>query len=78
MQAPTAALLAFPAPTRRSYSDLITGLKRMAVSAGRYSALRSRALPALDSRVRLRTVVPDCYCRGASPAKAAACCAGGT
>src|SRR5262249_36680258 len=47
-------------------------LKRIAVSVGRYRALRSRALPALDSRVRLRTLGPLRYLRGASPQAAAA------
>ena len=45
----------------------------MAVNAGRSSAFLSRALPALDSRVRFLTLVPDRYSRGARPAYAAAC-----
>src|SRR5262245_9740332 len=77
MHAPTAAIFALPAATSRSSSAWSRGFKRIAVSAGRYSALRSRALPALDSRVRFRTVVPERYCRGASPAEAAACSAEG-
>src|ERR671929_929254 len=72
MHAPTAAIFAFPAPTNRAYSALSRGLKRIAVRVGRYSALRSRALPALDSRVRLRTLTPERNSRGARPAAAAA------
>src|SRR5262245_21106213 len=72
MHAPTACIFGFPALTRRSTNPLSRGLKRMAVSVGRYSALRSRALPALDSRVRLLTEVPLRNSRGASPQDAAA------
>ena len=49
MHAPTAAIFAFPAATKRSNSALSSGLKRMPVSAGSYSAWRRRALPALDT-----------------------------
>src|SRR3954470_12121860 len=72
MQAPTACIFGLPAATSRSKNPLSRGLKRMAVSVGRYSALRSRALPAFDSRVRLRTEVPLRNSRGAKPQAAAA------
>src|SRR5262249_38987543 len=42
--APTACIRGWPAATRRPKKPLRRGLKRMAVSVGRYSALRSRAL----------------------------------
>jgi hypothetical protein len=50
MHAPTAAIRDLPAATSRSKKPPRSGLKRIAVSAGRYSTLRGRALPALDSR----------------------------
>src|SRR5262249_22442037 len=72
MQAPTACILGLPALTRRSKNPWRRGLKRIAVSVGKYRAWRSRALPALDSRVRFLTDVPLRCSRGASPAEAAA------
>jgi hypothetical protein len=52
-------------------------LNQIAVSVGRSRAWRSRALPALDSRVRLRTLVPLRYARGAKPQALVALAAGG-
>jgi hypothetical protein len=72
MQAPTACIFGFPAATSRSTNALRRGWNRIAVSVGRSSALRSRASPAWDSRVRLRTLVPLRHARGASPHAAAA------
>lgn len=68
MHAPRAAIRGLPAATGRSKNALTTGLNRIAVSVGSYSALRSRGLPALESRVRLRTVAPLRNSPGASPA----------
>ena len=72
MHAPTAAIRGFPAAVSRSKNPRRTGLNRIAVRVGRNSALRSRAFPALLSRVFFRTLVPDRNSRGASPAYAAA------
>jgi hypothetical protein len=60
--APTACLLLLPAATSRAKNPWRRELQRVAVSVGRYSALRSRALPALVSRLlldrRAATVLP--------------------
>jgi hypothetical protein len=71
MHAPMACIFGFPAPTSRSKNPLRTGLNRTAVCVGRNSAWRSRAFPAFDRRVRLRTLVPERNARGASPQAAA-------
>jgi hypothetical protein len=42
----------------------------MAEQVAMYRTLRTRLLPALLIRVRLRTLVPDSNCRGERPAKA--------
>lgn len=44
------------------------GLHRNAVTAGKWSASRSRALPIIDSRTRTRNELPLCRSRGTSPA----------
>lgn len=67
MHAPTACILGLPAATSRSKNPLRSGLNRTAVRVGRYSAFRSRAFPALLSRVRPRTLLPLLNSRGASP-----------
>jgi len=61
-----------PAAWRRAWTARIVGFQRSAVTAGKYSALRSRPGPIFDSRLRPRSV-PDSISRGTSPAKAAAC-----
>src|SRR5204862_4053168 len=72
MHAPTACIRGLPAATSRSKNALRTGLNRMAVSVGRYSAARSRALPAFDSRVCFLTDLPLVNSLGAGPQYAAA------
>src|SRR5262249_10763388 len=70
--APPACILGLPAATSRSKNARRTGLNRMALRVGRSSALRSLALPALESRVCLRTDSPLWNSLGASPQYAAA------
>src|SRR5262249_8706912 len=57
-------------PTPQLEGPWRRGLNRTAASVSRYSAWRSRALPALLSRVRRRTLEPQRNSRGASPADA--------
>src|SRR5882757_8889485 len=78
MHAPTACIFGFPAANSFSKNPLRTGLNRIAVRVGRYSAFRSRAFPALLSRVRPRTLDPLLNSRGDSPQYAAAAWADGT
>src|SRR5437762_603071 len=72
MHAPTACIRGLPAATGREKNALRTGLNRMAVGVGRYSAARGRALPAFDSRVCFLTDLPLVNSLGASPRYAAA------
>jgi hypothetical protein len=58
MHAPTACIVGFPAATSLSKNPLRAGLDRIAGRVGRSRAVRSRGLPAFDSRVRLRTDLP--------------------
>src|SRR5262245_55661647 len=66
MQAPAAVMRGLPAATTRSNSTRPSGLNRLAVTAGKNRASRSRALPARESRVRRRSLLPERYSRGAS------------
>jgi hypothetical protein len=72
MHAPMACIFGLPASTSRWKNLARTGLNRTAVWVGRNSAFRSRAFPALLSRVRFRTLAPLRNSRGASPQYAAA------
>ena len=57
---------------RRCPKAQMSGLHRNAAIAGQYSALRTRALPIFDRRVRPRTLRPDSWCFGVRPRYAAA------
>ena len=60
MHPPTARIFGLPAATSLPKNPPEEGVKAdRAHRVGRYSALRSRALPALVSRVRRRTVAPE-------------------
>src|SRR5262245_21312689 len=83
MHAPTACIFGFAPPSRLGSVSLRknaprSGLNLTAVWVGRNSALRSRAFPAFDSRVLLRTLVPLLNSRGDRPQYAAALSAEGS
>ena len=75
MHAPMACIFGMPAATSRAKKAARRGLNRTAVCVGKNSAFRSRAFPALLSRVFRRTLDPLLNSRGASPQYAAADCA---
>ncbi len=57
--APIISILLLPLADKRSPKARISGLKRSAVSAGKYKPFLNRDEPAFDRRERERTVVPD-------------------
>src|SRR5262245_37371278 len=67
MHAPTACIFAFPAATSRPKNPWRRRSNWIAVGVGRSRAVHSRALPASETRVRWRTLLPERYSRGASP-----------
>jgi hypothetical protein len=50
---------------------MVTGLWRLATMPGIYSDLRPAVWPALEIVVRPLIEVPDCFCSGVTPTKAA-------
>lgn len=62
-----ACIFGLTAATRRAKKPARSGLNRTAVWVGRNSALRSRWLPAFDSRVFFRTLALLVNSRGDSP-----------
>jgi len=66
--APMTLILHLPRSRNPVAHSLKNGLHRRAVMAGKYRALRNRALPIFESRGRPLTLLPDRRSLGTSPA----------
>jgi hypothetical protein len=71
MQAPRADILIVPCAQSLSYSAPMPKLIFFATTAALYNDALTRGLPAFDSRVRPRTLVPGSHLTGTKPRNAA-------